>query len=289
MRVRTEMGLDSWTFVAALLILVSTLIVFLLLKIRQSLDEHSQKINDLMVKMNNMTKVNAEHSQKINDLIGQLNYLATVRLEMLRSEFYLAVDYMKRRARGDVNRKEMFERYAQAFPHLSKVFEGPDPYSQSQRSRRERIIGLIEGDMVLEVGCADGGITSLIGKSGRNAVGVEISSSYLKQALRPGEYICADGYALPFRDSTFDTVVLAEIIEHADNPRRLLQEAARVGRLKVVVTVPIGLNDPTHLWDFDSFSFKELVSESKLLEVEQEIEISHFLLYSLRILRDMRR
>ena len=267
------MGLDPWIFVAALLILVSTLLVFLLLKIRQSLDEHSQKIADLMVEMNHMTEANAEHSQKINDLIGQLNYLATVRLEMLRSEFYLAIDYMKRRARGDMNRKEIFERYAQAFPHLSKVFEGPDPYSQSQRSRRERIIGLIEGDMVLEVGCADGGITSLIGKSGRNAVGVEISLSYLKQALRPGEYVCADGYVLPFRDSTFDTVVLAEIIEHADNPRRLLQEAARVGRLKVVVTIPIGLNDPTHLWDFDSFSFKELVSESKLLEVEQEIEL----------------
>jgi ubiquinone/menaquinone biosynthesis C-methylase UbiE len=45
---------------------------------------------------------------------------------------------------------------------------------------------------------------------------------------------------LPFQDSVFDTVVLAEVIEHLVDPGTAIKEAIRVTKLggKIVITVP---------------------------------------------------
>lgn len=48
----------------------------------------------------------------------------------------------------------------------------------------------------------------------------------------------ADAQALPFRDRTFDSVVMVDVLHHLEAPRRFLREAARVlrprGRLVVI-------------------------------------------------------
>lgn len=54
----------------------------------------------------------------------------------------------------------------------------------------------------------------------------------------PGMHVQADGEALPFQDDAFDTVLLMEVLEHVEDPNRLLREALRVTRNRIVITTP---------------------------------------------------
>ena len=54
----------------------------------------------------------------------------------------------------------------------------------------------------------------------------------------PSIFVRGDGHNLPFKDGTFETVVLDHILEHVPHPDLLLQEAKRVSRNKIVVNVP---------------------------------------------------
>jgi SAM-dependent methyltransferase len=43
-----------------------------------------------------------------------------------------------------------------------------------------------------------------------------------------------DGLTIPFDDSTFDAAILVDVLHHAEDPRLLLREAARVAPVVVV-------------------------------------------------------
>ena len=49
---------------------------------------------------------------------------------------------------------------------------------------------------------------------------------------------------LPFRDHVFDTVIMAEILEHVPEWEPVFEEGVRVNRFQMIVTVP-----DTRLWD----------------------------------------
>jgi len=51
-------------------------------------------------------------------------------------------------------------------------------------------------------------------------------------------FVKADAHSLPFKDNEFDTAILAEILEHVDNPVRVLKEAKRVTKNRIIITVP---------------------------------------------------
>ena len=59
--------------------------------------------------------------------------------------------------------------------------------------------------------------------------------------------VVGDAESLPFRDKSFDTVVLGDVLEHLDDPLRAVAEARRVARRRVVATVP-SYPDPRHRW-----------------------------------------
>jgi 2-polyprenyl-3-methyl-5-hydroxy-6-metoxy-1,4-benzoquinol methylase len=222
------------------------------------------------------------------ELQAQLDYLSTTRLEMIRNEFYLALDYALQRsdrANTRTNRRILFEKYARTFPGLSGVFKGSDPYSKAQRARRKEIIKRSIGDSVLEIGCADGGIISSLANLGLHAVGVDLATPFLYSAQKPAEYICADGFSLPLADKSFDTVILAEILEHIDNPLKVLLEAVRVCRERIVITVPTDLNDPTHISQFDKARMSEMIGAVPGVASVSIDEISHFLIVSLDLER----
>jgi SAM-dependent methyltransferase len=86
---------------------------------------------------------------------------------------------------------------------------------------------------VLDVGCGDGLVSSRIAASvpGVKIVGCDV-------LVRPHTYIPVEKYdskVLPYRDSSFDLVMLIDVLHHAESPDRLLREAARVSRGPILI------------------------------------------------------
>jgi SAM-dependent methyltransferase len=97
---------------------------------------------------------------------------------------------------------------------------------------------------VLSVGAAEG-----YGNP-PGTIALDVSLVRCERARDDGHVtVVADGCALPFADGSFDTVILAEVLEHVDNPGLLIAEATRVARERVITSYPLfGWADPTHKW-----------------------------------------
>jgi SAM-dependent methyltransferase len=97
---------------------------------------------------------------------------------------------------------------------------------------------------VLEIGAGDGAILSRLSEVGfgDQLHAVEISSSGVDVIRHRGiprlvEVSQFDGATLPYVDNRFDLAILSHVIEHLENPRQLVYEAARVARY-IFVEVP---------------------------------------------------
>lgn len=93
--------------------------------------------------------------------------------------------------------------------------------------------------------------------------------------LPGGNFVRGNADNLPFEDGSFDTVCLGDILEHVKDPHKVLNEAMRVTKDRVVVTVP---NE--WLWDDPnllSFETREKWKErgADLREVGRNSTIGH--------------
>lgn len=94
------------------------------------------------------------------------------------------------------------------------------------------------GPRLLDYGCAAGAYCVALRKLGFTCVGVDSNKEYVARALKKGVVAFAVTDVLPFKDRSFDTVLLVEVLEHVEDPGRLLAEARRVARNNVLITVP---------------------------------------------------
>ncbi len=100
----------------------------------------------------------------------------------------------------------------------------------------------IEGARVLDVGGAEGDVARALEGAlakgrvrGEGAGRVVVADPGLVAHPDGVPGIQADGGALPLPDRSFDTVVLSFVLHHARDPDRVLAEALRVARRRVVV------------------------------------------------------
>jgi SAM-dependent methyltransferase len=90
-----------------------------------------------------------------------------------------------------------------------------------------------EGARVLDVGCGDGLITSLVGDRRPD---VEVSG--IDIATRGQTHVPVsefDGLHIPAGDGEADVVMLVDVLHHADDPHALLAEAVRAAGRAVVL------------------------------------------------------
>jgi SAM-dependent methyltransferase len=105
------------------------------------------------------------------------------------------------------------------------------PIETASGDRWTLIIDLIGQDTgsVLDVGCRMGELREHLPEDGRY-VGLDI--------FPPADVVASAEEPLPFDDDSFETVVLADVLEHLNDPHSALDEAMRVGRRSVVVLLP---------------------------------------------------
>jgi ubiquinone/menaquinone biosynthesis C-methylase UbiE len=125
----------------------------------------------------------------------------------------------------------------------------------------QRALGWIENHLkhvrpeligsILDLGC---GLGLLASSAKDRYVGVDFSEvgiEYANTHFSNGEFIHADilQFTQSIKDDEFDTVVLAEVLEHfhEDDRSALLAEAKRIAGCKVVITLPMDSPDPTHV------------------------------------------
>jgi ubiquinone/menaquinone biosynthesis C-methylase UbiE len=97
---------------------------------------------------------------------------------------------------------------------------------------------------ILDAGCGTGYISDKINQSlDADIICCDLDFTRLSFAKKHFqlETILADITYLPFKSSTFDTVLAIEIVEHVPEKNSALNEMTRVSKKNVIITVP---NDP---------------------------------------------
>lgn len=131
------------------------------------------------------------------------------------------------------------------------------------------------GQTVLDLGCGFAAYSGALAKEGLECFGCDINLDYLRKAAATGIAVANVDSVLPFRDKTFDTVMIFEVLEHVENIEAVLGEAFRVARKNVLVTVPnsenielMKSNDVTyaHMLSSDHVHFFEPESLESLLK-----------------------
>jgi ubiquinone/menaquinone biosynthesis C-methylase UbiE len=102
---------------------------------------------------------------------------------------------------------------------------------------------------VIDVGCGKGIWGYLLRALRENVVylcGVDITPSYLQFIKERNVYddlILCDSVFLPFRDGSFDLVLLSEVLEHLEKKQAyvMLKQLESIARQLILITVPQGL------------------------------------------------
>jgi ubiquinone/menaquinone biosynthesis C-methylase UbiE len=110
-------------------------------------------------------------------------------------------------------------------------------YQAERLEQLARLAGQIEGQRLLDLGAGMGGFAVAAALRGAQVTVSEYNRAYCSIVLlRAARHQLslpvsnAAGEALPFADASFDTVVCWDVIEHVQNPERVLSEIARVLR-----------------------------------------------------------
>lgn len=126
-------------------------------------------------------------------------------------------------------------------------------------------LNLKYGEKVLEVGCGNGYYLSLLNRLGLNLnlTGIDNDQMALNDATKfigdeKVKLMLVDAIKLPFKDSSFDKVVMSEVIEHVQDEEGVLKEVRRVLKKNGLLTLTTcNINYP-FLWDPINWTLQHL-------------------------------
>jgi SAM-dependent methyltransferase len=141
---------------------------------------------------------------------------------------------------------------------------------------------------VLDAGCGDGYQCSLWAREIPRVVGCDLSPArvaFARQLGSAARFTAGELHRLPFRDRTFDLVILCEVLEHMEDPVATLRAVAAKSRRSFLVTVPYKQVAPVvmcphclktfpvdgHLQTFDRASFVTALTGAGLRPVRVEL------------------
>ncbi|VVS92359.1 methyltransferase domain-containing protein [Desulfoluna spongiiphila] len=156
---------------------------------------------------------------------------------------------------------------------------------QFMRETQERIhwvCSSVQGKRVLDVGCSQGIAPILLAREGHRVMGLDcsqqaietakaLSDSELESVRQSLHWETGNFLNWRFENCQFDTIIMAEVLEHQIRPKAFIERAAELlpedGTL--IVTVPFGINDdPDHKQTFYLLEpYKLMCSHFQISEV----------------------
>ena len=159
--------------------------------------------------------------------------------------------------------------------------------SRSAEERHRVIAGLCHGS-VIELGCGRGALAGAIAARGLQVLGVDMNPQKVDKARTryPGvTFMQRDILDLDLDSQRFDTVVLAEVLEHVTEEigSRVLDKAWSLvsdgGRLVISVPNEDCVPHPNHLCEFDSKSLRKLLRPFGRAVLVSEQPYKYLLMY----------
>ncbi len=148
-------------------------------------------------------------------------------------------------------------------------------------------------DVVVDVGCGDGGAVLFCAQRGAEVVAVDIDANVIadiaarlvNSSARAHATHVSDSDPLPLADGIATRVICSEVLEHVDDPSRVLSELVRIGKPGAIylLTVPDPLHEamqkhvapdsyfekPNHIRIIEREQFAEMVRQAGLIVQEQ--------------------
>lgn len=205
-------------------------------------------------------------------------------MEVTQNNTPVEKEFNKYKARGSYHWKEM----------LSKDIRVSNPYHQAHYDWILKIAGDVKGKKVLDIGCGDGVLSFFFAKAGAEVVGVdneEYGLQYAQENLdRENKkyknltyaFVNTSAYTLPFEEGSFDFVVCSEVIEHVQEPEKMIAEMARVTKKGgvCILTTPHRITeipqDINHVKEYFPGEIKKLLSHDF---TEVHIKLTHHIFW----------
>lgn len=142
---------------------------------------------------------------------------------------------------------------------INEVYYGRAFDAAAQRANRERIHWICAqaaGPKILDIGCSQGIVSILLGRTGFEVTGMDVESDAIQYAAKElqqeedevaekVELIHANALTYDFGTNQYNTVIAAELIEHLVQPHLLYERMYEVlipnGR--IIITTPFGIMD----------------------------------------------
>lgn len=117
-------------------------------------------------------------------------------------------------------------------PFTKKVMT--DQYKKRAAQIIKRISPFIgKNEKILDIGTGTGFVVAGLGKKTKAAItGLDVKLNPLNES---GNVVIYDGKHIPFKNNSFDSVLLLTVLHHCKHPLQVLDEAKRVSAKKIII------------------------------------------------------
>ncbi len=147
-----------------------------------------------------------------------------------------------------LNLKTYYNQKAKKNDEIRITYESKNYYKKffylTRFNKVIKLLNPVTGDKILDVGCGSGFYVRYLLKKKVQVTAVDISDEYIKQAKKyagsKAKYVVTDARKLPFKNQSFDKVLITEVIEHVSDYQKIIEEGFRVLITggKIVITTP---------------------------------------------------
>jgi ubiquinone/menaquinone biosynthesis C-methylase UbiE len=169
--------------------------------------------------------------------------------------------------------------------HYSKIYDSQisDYQHDIEINYITNKLNISKGEIILDIGCGTGRITSKLLEKGSIVVGIDFSSESIKicksrcndrELSTNLHLIRADACNLPFKNSSFDKCICSEIFEHIPSERersKMINEANRVLR-----------NQGTFLLTTFNYSVRKIIGRKRETPKDAALYIYRYDYFSLK-------